>query len=411
MGSFLTALSGLSADTTALDVVGNNLANMTTQGFKGDNILFEDAMNAASASLQVGGGVANTVTSTDFTQGTLEATGQPLDAAISGNGFFVVQDPTSGATEYTRDGSFSLNAQGQLVTSAGDLVQGWPATNGVVNASGATSAVTVPLLTPIPPVATQNVSLSANLDANAAVGDTFSAPIQVYDSVGNAQTLSVNFTNTGPGAWSYTVTLPSSAVTGGTGATTQLATGSIAFNSSGVLTTPAAGTPVSITNTLPLADGAATMKINWNLYDASGNSDLTGFAQSSATSGSTQDGSAPGTVTGVALSDGGNLVATYSNGVQQTLAQVALASVANPDSMIATTGNNFELGPSTMTPAIGASGTGGRGSVEGQKLEQSNVDMATQFTDLIVFQEGYDANSKVLTTVNQMEQTLLAINP
>src|SRR5580700_6272596 len=101
MGSFLTALSGLSADTTALDVVGNNLANMNTQGFKSENILFEDAMNAASASLQVGSGVANTLTSTSFTQGTLTSTGQPLDAAVQGNGFFVVQDPTSGATEYT----------------------------------------------------------------------------------------------------------------------------------------------------------------------------------------------------------------------------------------------------------------------------------------------------------------------
>jgi len=411
MGSFLTALSGLSADTTALDVVGNNLANMNTQGFKSENILFEDAMNAASASLQVGGGVANTLTSTSFTQGTLTATGQPLDAAVQGNGFFVVQDPTSGATEYTRDGSFSLNSQSQLVTSSGDLVQGWTAANGVVNPSGATSAITVPLLTPIPPVATQNVSLSANLDASAAVGDTFSAPIQVYDSLGNAQTLSVNFTNTAPGAWGYTVTLPSSAVTGGTGATTQLASGSISFNSSGVLTSPAAGAPVNITNTAALADGAATLKINWNLYDASGNSDLTGFAQTSASSGSTQDGSAPGTVTGVALANGGNLVATYSNGAQQTLAQVALANVANPGSMIATSGNNFLLGPDSMTPAVGAAGTGGRGSVVSQSLEASNVDMATQFTNLIVYQEGYDANSKVLTTVNQMEQTLLAINP
>ncbi len=164
MGSFLTALSGLSADTTALDVVGNNLANMNTQGFKSENILFEDAMNAASASLQVGGGVESTLTSTSFTQGTLTTTGQPLNAAVQGNGFFVVQDPTSGATEYTRDGSFSLNSQSQLVTSSGDLVQGWTATDGVVNPSGATSAISVPLLTPIPPVATQNVAAERELE-------------------------------------------------------------------------------------------------------------------------------------------------------------------------------------------------------------------------------------------------------
>ncbi len=206
------------------------------------------------------------------------------------------------------------------------------------------------------------------MNASAAKGDTFSAPIQVYDSLGNAQTLSVNFTNTAPGAWSYTVTLPSSAVTGGTGPTTQLASGSIAFNSSGVLTTPAAGAPVAVTNTAALADGAATLNINWNLYDANGNSDLTGFAQTSASSGSTQDGSAPGTVTGVALANGGDLVATYSNGAQQTLAEVALANVANPGSMIATSGNNFELGPETMSPAVGAANTGGRGNIVSQSL-------------------------------------------
>lgn len=378
MGSFLTALSGLSASTTALDVVGNDLANMNTQGFKSSNVSFEDAMNAASATLQVGAGVEATNTSTDFTQGNLESTGQPLDIAIQGNGFFVVQDPSTGQTQYTRDGSFSLNAQGQLQTTSGDLVQGWMATNGTVNPSGAASSITVPLLTPLPPSATQNISLSANLDANAAVGATFSAPVQVYDSLGNAQTLSIQFTNTGPGAWSYAVNIPSSDLQSGTGtgtgsgsgASTQLATGKITFNSSGALTSPAAGAPINITNGTALADGAATLNINWNLYSATGSSDMTGYAQASATSGSTQDGSAGGTVTSLALANGGDLEATYSNGAQVTLAQVALANVANPGSMIATSGNNFTLGPDSITPAVGAAGTGGRGSLVSQSLEQ-----------------------------------------
>src|SRR5580704_5316183 len=121
MSSFFTALSGLSADTTALDVVGDNLANMNTQGFKSNNISFEDALNEVNASLQIGGGVGATGTQRDFTQGNLQSTGQPLDAAIQGNGFFVVQDPSSGQTQYTRDGGFNLNSTGQLVTAAGDL--------------------------------------------------------------------------------------------------------------------------------------------------------------------------------------------------------------------------------------------------------------------------------------------------
>jgi flagellar hook protein FlgE len=411
MGSLLIALTGLSANTTALDVVGNNLANMNTQGFKASDVSFEDEMNAASASLQVGGGVATTGTSTDFTQGTLQTTGQPLDLAIQGNGFFVIQDPSTAQTQYTRDGSFTLNPSGQLVTAAGDLVQGWTAVNGVVNPSGATSAITVPFLTSIPPTATQNVSISANLNANAAVGDTFSAPVQVYDSLGQAHTLSIQFTNTAAGAWNYSVTIPSTDVTGGKGTSTQLASGSVSFDSTGALTSPAAGKPVAITNSDALADGAATLNINWNLYGTTGTSDLTGFAQTSAASGTTQDGSAAGTVTGISLSDGGTMVATYSNGLQQTLAQVALASIANPGSMVAVSGNNFELGPGTITPTVGAAGTGGRGALVGQSLEGSNVDMAAEFTNLIVYQQAYDANSKVLSTVDQMDQTLLAINP
>jgi len=411
MGSFFTALSGLNADTTALDVVGNNLANMNTQGFKYSSVTFEDAMNQATASLQIGSGVATANTNTNFDQGNIESTGQPLDLAIQGNGFFAVQDPSTNQVEYTRDGSFNLNSQGQLVTETGDLVQGWMATNGTVNPSGPTVGITVPLLTPLAPVPTANMSLTANLDASAPVGATFTAPVQVYDSLGNAITLSVQFTNTGPGAWNYSVNMPSSELTGSTGATTALTTGSLTFDSNGQLTSPAAGSPVTITNAQPLADGAATLNINWNLYDANNNPDITGYAQASATTGTTQDGSAAATVTNISMQNGGTLIASYSNGSQQTLAQVALANVSNPDSMIATNNNNFLLGPQTMTPTIGAAGTGGRGNLVGESLEQSNVDMATQFTNLIVYQNGYEANSKVLSTVNQMDQALLAIQP
>ena len=214
MSSFYTALSGLTADTTALDVVGDNLANMNTQGFKANSLAFEDAMNEATASLQIGAGVGSTDTNRNFSQGNISNTGQPLDLAIQGSGFFVVQSP-SGQSMYTRDGSFSLNTTGQLVDANGNLVQGWMGANGVVNASGAPTDITVPLLSSRPPVATQNMTLSANLNANAATGDTFSTPIQVYDSLGNAQTLTVTFTNAGAGKWNYEVDIPGQDLTGG----------------------------------------------------------------------------------------------------------------------------------------------------------------------------------------------------
>jgi flagellar hook protein FlgE len=410
MSSFYTPLSGLIAETTALDVVGDNLANMNTQGFKSNTVTFEDAMNEATASLQIGAGVGQTLTERDFSQGNITQTGGAFALAIQGSGFFIVQNQ-SDQTLYTRDGGFSLNSQGQLVDANGDFVQGWMATNGTVNPSGATTTITVPLLSSLAPVATQNVTLDANLNASAAVGATFTTPIQIYDSLGDAHTLSVTFTNTGPGAWNYAVDIPGPDVGAAAGTTSQLASGALTFGANGNLTSPAAGTPINITNTTALADGAATLNINWNLYGSNNTSTLTGYAQASAASGTTQDGAAAATVTGVELQNGGTLVATYSSGTTQTLAQVALANVSNPDSMVATNNNDYTLGPNTITPSVGAAGTGGRGNLVGQSIEASNVDMATEMTNLIVFQQGYDANSKVITTIDQMDQTLLAINP
>jgi flagellar hook protein FlgE len=270
----------------------------------------------------------------------------------------------------------------------------------------------LPLLSSLPPSATTTMSLDANLNASAAVGDTFSTPVQVVDSLGNTQTVTVTFTNTAANAWSYTATIPGQDVTGGkTGTPASLGTGTLAFNSSGDLTTPAAPGSVTLTNAAALADGAATLNINWNLYDSSGNSTLTQFAQTSASSGTTQNGTQPATVTGVSLQNGGLLVATYSNGIQTTLAQVAVASVSNPGTLIANSGNTYSLGADTLTPSVGGAGTGGRGTIVGGALEASNVDMAAEFTNLIVYQQGYEANSKVITTIDQMDQTLLAINP
>jgi flagellar hook protein FlgE len=411
MSSYSIALSGLLSNTTALDVVGNNLSNMNTQGFKGDEVLFEDAFNTANQRLQVGAGLGSTITTTDFTQGAITSTGQPLDAAIQGSGFFVVQN-AEGTTSYTRDGSFSLNASGDLVTSSGDLVQGWTAVGGVLDASGPTSEISIPALSSTPPSATANMTVTANLDASATAGTTFSTPLQVVDSLGNTQTLSINFTETAANTWSYTVTIPGASVSGGTAGTpSSLATGTLTFNASGQLTSPAAGKPVSVKTSGALTDGAAALNINWNLYDSSGNPQLTQFAEASAATGTTQDGVQPATATGVTLQNGGDLVASYSNGEEVTIAQLAVASIGNPDTLIAASNNNFTLGSNTLTPSVGTAGSGDRGTIVGQSLEGSNVDMATEFTNLIVYQRGYEAGSKIITTQSQMDQMLLQIQP
>ena len=409
MSSFSTPLTGLLANEQALNIVGDNIANMNTQGFKSNSVLFEDAMNQASTSLQIGAGVGRTVTERSFTQGSLNATGGATDAAIQGNGFFVLQNG-AGNTTYTRDGSFTVNASGQLVTPTGELVEGWSATNGVVNTSGAISPITVPSVSSQAPTPTANITASVNLNASTAVGGAFSVPIQVVDSLGSTHTLTVNFKNTAPLSWSYDVTIPGTDVTGGVAGTpTSLTTGTLTFNSAGVLTSPAAGSPVALTSPA-LANGAAALTVNWNLYDSGGNPLLTQYASTSTTTATTQDGIQAATVTGTSLQNGGLLVATFSDGSQRTVAQLALASVPNPDSLLALANNQFALGAGTATPSVGASGTGTRGSIVGGSLESSNVDMATQLTNLIIYQRAYQADSKALTSIDQMQQTLLALN-
>ena len=412
MSSFSTALSGLLANTTALNVVGDNLANMNTQGFKSDQVMFEDAMSQATASLQVGAGVGSTTTTRNFAQGSLQTTNGPLDAAIQGSGFFIVQD-SAGNTMYTRAGGFNINGAGQLVTATGDLVQGWTASNGVLNASGPVSSITVPLVSSQAPTATTTMTLDANLNASSATGTTFSVPIQVVDSLGDSHTLSVNFTKSGANAWGYTVTIPGADLKGGTsGTNTSIANGTLTFDASGNLTAPKpTDPPVAVKTTTGLADGATDLNISWQLFGNSGNTLVTQYALASASTGTTQDGVQPAQVTGISFQNGGALVASYSNGKQSTIAQVALASVSNPDSMIATANNKYVLGPGTLAPSVGAAGTGERGNIVAGSIEASNVDMATEFTNLIVYQRGYEANSKVVTTINQMDQTLLAMNP
>jgi flagellar hook protein FlgE len=407
-----TALSALTADQMAISVTGNNLANLNTTGFKASTVQFSDLMSemmGANASTQVGMGVGPVQTAAQYTQGTNTTTGAPLDVAIQGNGFFVVNDPSTNEQLYTRDGAFQLNAQGQLETATGQLVQGWTATAGVVNANGPVGNITVPTGSVIAATPTANMSADINLDASSAVGTTFNAPIQIYDSLGEAQTATITFTNEGQGSWDYSVALPNSAFAANSVPTAPLATGTLQFDGNGNLTSPAASSgPVQIS--IPgLADGANTLNVNWNLFDANGNQLVTQYAQSSGISNPQQDGSAAGQVTQVAIANGGLVVATYSNGAQVTVGQLALASIANPQSLVSVGDNNLQVSATSAAPAIGAANSGGLGQVEAGSLESSTVDIATEFTNLIALQQAYQANSKIVTTVDQLAQSTIAL--
>jgi len=411
--SFSIALSGLNADTAALDIVGNNLANLNTTGYKDSTVSFYDLLSQSvgGGAIQLGGGVATTQSERQFTQGSIELTGGAFDAAIQGNGFFIVND-TAGDTLYTRAGNFQLDQNGNIVTGNGQFVQGWTATDGVINTTGPIGDITIPSNSLQTPVPSTTMSLNANLQADATVGSpqaSFSAPIQVVDSLGETHTLTVNFTETAPNTWGYEVDIPGADLTAGTAGTpSSLATGTLDFDSDGNLMTPAlpGQVPIAITG---LSDGASDMNVTWNLYDSAGNPTITQFNSPSAVSATNQNGVTASEVTQVALANGGQIIAHYSNGSQQIIGQLAMASIANPQSLISVGQSNYEVGADTSTPVVGTPGTGSRGTIEGGALEASTVDIAAEFTNLIVYQRSYEANSRVISTLDELTQDLLNI--
>lgn len=408
MASFSTALSALSAFSTAIDVTGNNLANLDTIGFKTSEVSFHDlvtqSISAGLGNTQVGFGVGTPTTAALFTQGALQTTGGELDAAIQGDGFFITSG-TNGSTQYTRAGNFQTDENGDLETATGQQVQGWTEVNGVLDTNAPPSNVTIPTGVVQPPVVTQNFSFDMNLDAAATPGSTdatFATSVTVYDSLGNSHVVTATFTEdpTTAGQWDYSISIPNSDVANPPA--TPL-TGSINFNSNGVLTTPAATDPSPQLQITGLADGAADMTLNWNLYNGT-TPRITQFAQPSSVSAVSQDGSAAAQLTQVAIGAGGQILAQFSNGQQTVVGQLAMATIRNPDSLLAVGNNAYELSAASALPAVGLPGTGGRGTVQGGSVESSTVNVATEFTNLIVYQRGYEANSKVINAVDELSQ-------
>ena len=432
--SFNTALSALNANTTAIDVVGNNLANLNTTAYKISGVSFSDlvtqSLGAGLGETQVGFGVAPPVTLREFSQGAIQSSTGPLDVAIQGDGFLIVKDPSANASLYTRGGNLIVNKQGEIATAKGDIVQGWnAAADGTIDTTEPTSAVSVPLGTLIPPEPTEHISLTLNLDPRSTVtpvtdpttGATntpnFSETMQIFDSLGEAHKVTISFWNQGGGQWSYQMSVPGTDFASGNAA---VQTGTLSFDSQGTLTAPTATATPTLTLT-GLKDGASDMTgavpspgppptvpaINWDLYSASGVAQLTQFAQTSSVSANSQDGAAAAQLTHVGIADGGNVVAQYSDGQEIVVGQLALAAIVNPSSLIAVGDNNYQLSSASSLPAVGLPNTGGRGQILGGSIEASNVDIAAEFTNLIVYQRAYEANSKVVTASDQLSQTTI----
>ena len=406
MSSFGIPLSGLIASQAQLQSVSNNLANLDTVGYKDTTLSFSDVfaqsstLNGADNPVQTGLGVTTAQTSTNFSDGATSATGVASNMALSGNGFFVVQS-ASGTQNYTRAGDFTANTKGQLVTADGQYVLGYPATNGVVNNSAPLQPLQVGLGTVTPATATTNMQIAANLDSSAATGTSFTTTLPVYDSLGTSHELSVDYTKTGTNTWSYSVNVP----TADTGAaTTQVAQGTFTFNSSGALTAPTGNIPISIPT---LADGASSMNLTWNLDDSTGAPTITQTDVASTTSASTQNGQASGTLTSYSVLSDGAIEGTYSNGQTAALGQVAVANFANTQGLLAVGNNNYQATAGSGVALVGTANTGGRGTITGGYVEDSNVDTAAEFANMIVAQQAYQANAKTVTTLDTISQATI----
>lgn len=405
--SFSTALSALGAHATAIDVVGNNLANINTPGYKASVVAFSDlvtqSLGAGLGETQVGFGVARPRTIRQFAQGAIQASAGPLDVAIQGDGFLVVRDSASNSMLYTRGGNLQVNREGQLVTATGFRLQGWNEVGGVLDTTQPPTDVNVPIGSLRPPIATKGVSFDVNLDASGVAGPpptTFSASIDVFDSLGDSHVVSIQFEKlAAAGEWQYSMQFPDSDLTTPPFAPTV---GTITFDASGKLTGPLAA--ASPTMTVPgLKNGAATLDIAWNLYNGA-TPRLTQYSQPSDVSAKDQDGFAAAQLVKVGIGDGGRVLAQYSNGLQVAVGQLSIAAIRNPESMLAVGNNNFQVSSRSALPAVGVPGTGGRGEIMGGSVESSTVDIAKEFTNLIVLQRGYQANARVVTTVDELSQ-------
>jgi flagellar hook protein FlgE len=510
MASFYIPLSGLNADSTALNTIANDLSNMNTTAFKTQTTNFSNLFSqqvgttGSGDAIQMGEGVQVASNETNYSQGSSETTGNSTDMQLNGNGFFVLND--GGSNVLTRAGDFSLGANGNLISSDGLNVMGYPAVNGVVNTNAALAPVNIPVGQVEAPLATTTFGMTSTLNSASPVGTTVPGQVQVYDSMGKAYEATVTYEKTGTNAWTYNVTMPDTltansttnagattftysfgssagtlatvdsgtnlAITGptaggstatiapppvtagealgavgtagtyaddlqnainnagitgvtvsttggqlsisGTGITStgsviqdpiasKNATGPLTFNSSGQLVSPAAD--VSGISFSGLSDGAATLNMTWDILGTSGTPSISQVnTTSDGASSTTQNGYTSGTYQSFTVSANGTVTASYSNGETQNVGQLGLANASNLQGLQSLGNSEYAATLASGTASIGASGTAGLGTVTDGALEESNVNISAEFSDLIIAQRGFEANSKAVTTFDTITQ-------
>jgi flagellar hook protein FlgE len=395
-----------------MDVIGNNISNVNTVGYKSSRVTFEEgfaqllqgASRPPGSSSNVSGGVnpvqvglGMNIGSIDllFTQGNIESTGVTTDVAITGDSFFVVNDGTQ--NYFTRSGNFQLDANGRLVASTnGFVVQGKLAVDGIL--TDTIQAITLPFGQKSPARDTENVSLAGNLDAEAAVGATRQTTITVFDAMGARDEMTISFTKATGTTWDYAVTMASGTVVSG-------AAGTLTFDNQGRLTTPVPATPFVFTP----ASGAQDVSIAIDFGTAGSITGLSQFAAPSTAVLKEQDGYTMGDLERFSIDQTGTITGAFTNGVTLTLAQIAMADFNNPAGLIRTGDNMYQVSANSGAGVLGFVGEGSQSVITSGALEMSNVDLAQEFTQMITAQRGFQSNARVITTADEMLQEVVTL--
>jgi flagellar hook protein FlgE len=452
MRSLFSGVSGLKNHQTRMDVVGNNISNVNTYGFKTSRVSFQDMLSqtvagAARPEENRGGvnpkqvGLGMTIASIDriFTQGSLQTTGNQTDLAISGDGFFVVADGDK--NYYTRAGAFALDRDGNLVNPSNGLkVQGWKSTtdsNGekIVRSNGSTEDIVIPVYNKTEAKETSYVKYKCNLDSKKPLLPPNATPqmiasaavttsIDVYDKIGNPHRVTMNFWHTGTNEWTAsagmsnadaTLTLDVPAGANQDNQTNPSSRMKLTFNPEGKLialsdegTADQANVGSLNVNLNYRVDGDPTMRsIRLDMGTSGLLSGVTQFSSPSTTKAVEQNGYGMGYMESFSIDNSGIITGVYSNGTKQTVGQVAMAVFTNPQGLEAVGDNMFQVSNNSGNANVGAASTGGRGKMVAGTLEMSNVDLSDQFTDMIVTQRGFQANSRTIATSDQMLQELI----
>jgi flagellar hook protein FlgE len=423
LSSLFSGISGLTTNGHAMSVIGDNIANVNTVGFKSTSATFEDLLGASlGQGLPMGAGTTLSSLRLDFSQGSFETTGQATDLAIDGKGFFIVRK--EGTDYFTRAGRFHFDKDGTLVSSDGHAVQGFTADeNG--NITSQISNLVIDHNSP--PQATSTVSIGANLDSRIApavapfdINDTtatshFATTLTVHDSLGNSHFLNIFFQKTAPSTWAWHAAVDKDEVLNPLPTDTNLTevgNGELTFNTEGGLFDEVVNTPVSIQWTQGAAIGSIAIDFGTNINSegsATGLDGTTQFGNASTVVAQTQNGFGAGSLINMGVTEKGDLEAVFSNGGTRVLGRVALATFANEGDLRRLGGGIFVDTTESGQPLVGGPDTGGRGMITSAALEKSNVDMATEFVNMIQIQRGYQANTRTIRTTDQMLVDLISL--